>query len=279
MARVNEYRPVPLDQLEIGKGQARQRVTERGIPELADSIAKQGLLQPILIAPTGTDRYEILIGQRRFLAHQQLLDTGRLDKPVIMAAVLDEHVDEAEAKAVSLTENLLREGLSQIDAIDACTFLYKKYGTMKAVAEATGLKDTTVSQYVKYPQLAQGLKVLVDAGDVRLETALRAQRIAARDGGDVDEEAAVELAYEMDGMSGAQQKKLAKGAQDKPGAQPSELIEDAKTGSRIQPINVTLTGAVHSQLQRYATDAGTTQDDAAGTLIESALSAAGYSED
>jgi ParB family chromosome partitioning protein len=278
MARVTEYREIELEKLEIGKGQARQRVSDRGIPELAESIAKQGLLQPILVSPSGDGRYEILIGQRRFLAHQQLLDSGKLDRPVIMAAVLDERVDEAEAKAVSLTENLLREGLSQIDTIDACTYLYKKYGTVKAVAQATGISDGLVGQYVKYPQLIEGLKELVDEGSVKVETALRAQRIAGR-GGEVDAEAAVELAKEMSGMSGAQQKKLASSAEEKPDADASDLIEDAKTGAKIQQIVVTLTATAHGQLQRYASDLGSTQDDAAGTLIETALAAAGYAAD
>lgn len=276
MARVVEYREVPLDQLEIGKGQARQRVSDRGIPDLAESIHKQGLLQPILVAPTGTaGRYEILIGQRRFLAHQHLLDAGRLDKPEIMAAVLDEHIDEAEAKALSLTENLLREGLSQIDSIDACTYLYKKYGSIAAVAQATGIKADIVSQYVKYPQLSDGLKDLVDHHGVKIETALRAQRIAGR-GEDFDEAAAVELAREMSGMSGAQQKKLANTAEEKPDADTSDLIEEAKSGAKITQIVVTLTSGVHGLLQRYASEQGTTQDDAAGTLLEAGLAAAGY---
>lgn len=279
MARVVEYREVPLDQLEIGKGQARQRVSERGIPELAESIAKQGLLQPILIAPVGNqDRFEILIGQRRFLAHMHLLEAGRLDRPEIMAAILDEKIDEAEAKALSLTENLLREGLSQIDSIDACTFLYKKYGTITAVSQATGIASNIVSQYVKYPQLADGLKDLVDNHGVKIETALRAQRIASR-AGELEEESAIELAREMSGMSGAQQKKLADSAESKPDADPSDLIEDAKTGAKIQQIVVTLTASSHSLLQRYANEQGTTQDDAAGTLIETALAAAGYTAD
>jgi ParB family chromosome partitioning protein len=279
MAKVVGYRDILLDQLDIGQSQARLHSINRGIEELAESIAKQGLLQPILVAPTDSpERYEILIGQRRFLAHQLLNDKDRLTSPTIMAAVLDERVEDAEAKAISLTENLLREGLSTLDAIDGCTYLYKIYGSIKAVAEATGIDYNTVSQYVKYPQLVDPLKSLVDSGDVKLGTALRAQKIAQRTGGPVDTEAAVELAKEMSGMSGAQQKKIEEKAVEAPTMEAGELIEDAKTGSKIEQIIVTLTSQTHAELKRYSDEQGTTQDDAAGSFIESGLMQAGYLE-
>lgn len=279
MAKVMEYREIPLDDLDIGQSQVRLHGTNRGVDELAESIAKQGLLQPILVAPTdAANRYEILIGQRRFLAHQLLKDEGRLESPTIMAAVLDERVEEAEAKAISLTENLLREGLSSRDAIDACTYLYNKYGSIKTVAEVTGIKANIVSQFIKYPQLIEPLKGLVDSGDVKLGTALRAQKIAERGGGPVDTDAAVELAREMSGMSGAQQKKIEERAAESPTTDASDLIEDAKTGSKIQQIIVTLTSQTHSELKRYSDEQGTSQDEAAGSLIESGLVQAGYLE-
>ncbi|MHB1776153.1 MAG: ParB/RepB/Spo0J family partition protein [Acidimicrobiales bacterium] len=279
MAKVIEYREIPLDQLDIGQSQVRLHGTNRGIEELAESIAKQGLLQPILVAPTeATDRYEILIGQRRFMAHQVLSEGGRLQAPTIMAAVIDEPVEAAEAKAISLTENLLREGLSASDKIDACTYLYNKYGSIKLVAEVTGIPYNEVSENVKYVQLLEPLKQLVDSGDVKVKTALKAQRIAERGGGAVDTEAAIELAKEMSGMSGAQQKKIQERASEAPTMDASELIEDAKTGSKITQILVTLTSRSHAELQRYSEEQGTTQDEAAGSLIESGLAQAGYLE-
>lgn len=278
MAKVAEYREIPLDQLDIGQSQARLHGTGQRIDELAESIEKQGLLQPILVAPTDVgNRFEILIGQRRFLAHKLLHEQGRLKTPVIMAAVLDQLVDPAEAKAISLTENLLREALSTRDSIEACTYLYKIYGTIQLVAEATGIRASLVSQYIKYPQLIQPLKKLVDSNEVKLATALRAQSVAQRSG-QIDPETAVELAKEMSGMSGAQQKKLEDRAAEAPDLDTTALIEDAKTGSKIQQILVTLTSQTHLELKRYADEQGTTQDEAAGSFIEFGLSQAGYLE-
>ena len=67
MAKIIEYREIPLDELVIGKGQARTQDLAKGIDELAISIKAQGLLQPIVVCPAReSGKLEILTGQRRF---------------------------------------------------------------------------------------------------------------------------------------------------------------------------------------------------------------------
>jgi ParB family chromosome partitioning protein len=104
----------------IGEAQVRLRDVGKEIDELAESISKIGLLEPIVVYEAETPgKFEIVTGQRRFLAHQEL------KKPTIMAAILDGKVDEAEAKVISVTENLVRRDLNSNDLIDTCTYLYK----------------------------------------------------------------------------------------------------------------------------------------------------------
>lgn len=267
---IKEVKNIPLDDLEIGKSQARMREVGKEIDELAASIRKIGLLEPIVVSPQGAGKFEILTGQRRFLAHQRLGETE------ILCAVLDKRVDEVEAKAISLVENLMRRDLNRLDLIDACTWLYKKYGTIKAVSESTGIKPSVVSEYVKYDRLLPELKELVDSAAVPLKSALRAQDAATGRDDDPDPAEAVKLAKEMAGMSDIAAKKLVKDAIQQPDVSTDELIEEAKTGGKITQIIVTLSGATHAQLQKYATDEETTQDDAAAQLIEESLSGKGY---
>ena len=97
MAKIVEIKEIPLKTLIIGKGQVRVRDVGKDIDELADSIKKQGLLQPIVVCESDEPgKYEILTGQRRFLAHKVL----QLEK--ITACILDEKVDEIEAKLISV---------------------------------------------------------------------------------------------------------------------------------------------------------------------------------
>ncbi len=131
MANTNKLVEIPLDDLKVGKGQVRTKGVQEGIDELAESIRVQGLLEPIVVCESEKKgKYEILAGQRRFLACKQLgMKT--------IEAVIRERKDETQAKALSLTENLMRRDITQKEKIDACTELYKKYGTIKAVIEAT----------------------------------------------------------------------------------------------------------------------------------------------
>ena len=117
-ATIKEVRDIPLGDLVIGKGQVRVKDVGKEIDELADSIQIMGLLEPIVVAPADkAGKFEILTGQRRFLAHKQL------KLPTISAAVLSQKVDESTAKAISVTENLVRRDISQKEKIDACTSL------------------------------------------------------------------------------------------------------------------------------------------------------------
>lgn len=272
MARIKEVREIPLDNLDIGKGQVRLRHVGKDIDELADSIRAVGLLEPIVVCESETPgKYEIITGQRRFLAHKEL------QKKTILAAILDERVDQTAAKILSVTENLVRRDLDSKDLIDACTFLYKRYGSIKAVVEETGLPHGKVSQYVKYDQLIPELKELVDKGDINVQTALRAQK-AASVSGEANAEEAVEFAKEMAPMSGAQQSKIVKSREDNPAISSDEVLEDAKKGGKITQIMVTLTSHVHGSLREYASSEDTSMDDAARMLIQDGLSEKGYLE-
>lgn len=265
MASIVEFKEIPLGDLIIALGQVRTKETAREIDELADSIAAVGLLEPILVSPTAIEgQYEIITGQRRFLAHQEL------EKETIWAAVLNEHVDEITAKVLSVTENLVRRDLHSSDLIDVCTYLYRHYGSIKAVCEATGLAQPKVSQYVKYDQLIPKLKDMVDEGQVKLDTALKAQRASQ-----MNADEAVQFALEMEPMSGVQRSAIVKRREREPEVSADEIIEDAKSGGRISQIVVTVTSEVHSALGQYARMQQTNADDAAGMLIREGL----YSND
>ncbi len=272
-AKITAHKDLPLDQLTISKGQVRTSGVSEGIDELAKSIAEVGLLHPIVVCPAEKKgKYEILIGQRRFLAHQML------KRKTIPSAIFNKRVDEITAKIYSLTENLLRKQLNAKDMIDACTFLYRKYGNARAVADETGIPYNAVCEYVKYDRLHPSLQKVVDKGEVPLRTALRAQD-AASTGKKFSSAEAVKLAKEMTPMSGAQQKKIVKEREETPDASADDVIERAKTGGKVTQILVTLGGEAHRALQEYAKDDGTGMDDAARGLIEEGLTSKGFLKD
>ena len=273
MAKISEYREIPLDELVLGKGQARTRDVGRDIEDLAQSIEKQGLLQPIVVCRADQlGKWEILTGQRRFLAHRVL------KRSAITAAILDERVDEAEAKAISITENLIRRALMGADLIDGITFLYNRYGSAKAVHETTGIPYDEVRHYVKYPRLMPVLKKMVDDGEVDIKVALKAQDATDLGSGPPTDEDAVKWAREFKTMSNAQRKKAVDDRRRDPTGTVDAAIEQARTGSRITQMVVTLTGDAHAALRRYAKDQDMNQDEAAAGIIEEVLLTRGFLE-
>ena len=274
MAKIVEYREIPLDDLVIGKGQVRTQQAGREVEDLARSIEAQGLLQPIVVcAAREKGRWEILTGQRRFLAHKHLR------RDVISAAVLDERVDEGQAKAISITENLVRRQLTGKELKDGILYLYNLYGSIQDVVTTTGLPRSKVQDYVKYPRLFPQLKEMVDEGMVDVNAAVKAQDASNDAEGNPDAEVAVQLAREMAPMSGVQRKKVAKERTENPNRSVEEVIERAKTGSKVMQIVATVTQETHVALQRFAKEEGSNQDEAAAILIEEALAGRGLLEE
>lgn len=270
MAKIINIIDIQMDDLVIGKGQVRVRDVGKDIDELAFSIDKIGLLQPIVICPSDEpNKYEILTGQRRFLAHKLL------GKKTIKACVVDEKVSENEAKIISVTENLVRRDPNSKDYIDTCTWLYRKYGSLKAVADELGLREDRVSAFVKFDRLKPELKKMVENEGIDVKVALRAQD-AASVTGEFDPEEAIKLAKELSKMSEVQQSSVVKRRKKEPEGDVDEVIERAKTGEKITQIVVSMSANQHQSLKQYSKEEGCTIDEAARGLIEEGLAGKGY---
>ena len=270
MVHIEDYIDIPLSDLEISRAQVRLNDVDKDIDELVDSISKVGLLEPILVASQGANgKYEIILGQRRVLAHKLL----RLE--TIKAGILSEHIPEIEAKVLSVTENLVRSPLNRRDLIEVCEYLYRRYGSMRDVAAETGLPYQKVSEYVKHMRLIPELKKAVDSEGVDLKAALRAQDALSAQG-EPDSQEAVKLAKEMSRMSGAQQKRIQDQLETHPSTSVDEVVEQAKSGEKVTQIIVTLGAQIHGSLGYYARDEGMSIDEAAAQLIENALLDHGY---
>ncbi|AVH72769.1 ParB/RepB/Spo0J family partition protein [Nostoc sp. 'Lobaria pulmonaria (5183) cyanobiont'] len=260
---------IPLDQIDIGLSQVRTSDIDQGIQELAASIEKIGLLEPIVVSPKAEERYEVVTGQRRFLAHQYL------GHETIRATILAEPVEPEIAKAISLTENMVRQNLSTKDYIDACTELYRKYGSIKKISDTLGLPYYKVSQYVKYEQLIEPLKEKVESG-LKLDVALRAQKAATDSSSkEVNKEAAIIYAEEMQKMSGLQQRQIEKVAIQEPSVPPKEVIQRSRRQQQMN-LRVVVGDKLYDALNQFTQDEEIDQNNAVITLLEAALSERGY---
>ncbi len=275
--KVLEVRQVPLKDLVIGKGQARKTNVSRELTELADSIRKVGQLHPIVICESSAvpGKFEILTGQRRFLACQEI------GKEEIWATILDRQIPEEEARVISFTENIVKTDLAREDMIDVCTYLWKLYGDHKIIAEKTGLPPEKVRDNVKYISLIPELREAVDAGQVEQNTALRTQK-ALEAVGEVEPSTAVTLAKTLQGCIPNIQTKVVK--QVTSGAITSkeeinEYIDAIKSGPTLIKLILGLFPEQDKALTDYAKAERMQREDAAQTLLMESLANKGFLEE
>lgn len=142
----DELRELPLASLHAGKHQPRREFDEDALAELAKSIKAQGVVQPIVVRPSGGSRYEIIAGERRYRAAQL---AGLTAIPAIVR-----NLDERGAMAVALVENIQRADLNPLEESAALHKLIEECGlTHDKCAEAVGRSRTHVSNLLRLMEL------------------------------------------------------------------------------------------------------------------------------
>ncbi len=143
--------------LQPGKYQPRARMDSASLAELADSIRAQGVMQPILVRPLPSGKYEIIAGERRWRAAQM---AGLKQVPVLIRQVPDE-----AALAMALIENIQREDLNPIEEAHGIHRLIEEFGmTHEGAAEAVGRSRSAVSNLLRLRNLPQAVQDMVLAG-------------------------------------------------------------------------------------------------------------------
>jgi ParB family chromosome partitioning protein len=126
-----ELRPLPVDLVDPNPNQPRQGFDEDAMVALADSVRANGVLQPVLVRPTASGRYELIAGERRWRAAKL---AGMEDVP----AVVRPH-DDAASLELALVENMAREDLNPIEEARACAALVEELGlTREEVGRRVG---------------------------------------------------------------------------------------------------------------------------------------------
>jgi ParB family chromosome partitioning protein len=150
-----EYRPITS--LIPGRYQPRRLFSDETIAELADSIRKQGLLQPLVVRELQPGRYEIIAGERRWRACQQV---GLSQVPVLIRQVNDE-----TAIALALVENLQREDLSVLDQARSMQRLLVEFSmSHQQIADILSKSRAAVTNYLRLLNLPTEVQMFLEQG-------------------------------------------------------------------------------------------------------------------
>lgn len=150
-----------INQLVKGRFQSRKVVDDQYLSELTQTIKQFGVIQPIIVRPLDTsNKYEILAGERRWLAAQK----ANLD---IVPAIV-RNVDDPTASAITIIENLQRQDLNPIEEALAIDRLLKEFDLSQAqVAEIVGKSQSAVSRCLGLLELTLVVREHIQEG--RLE--------------------------------------------------------------------------------------------------------------
>jgi ParB family transcriptional regulator, chromosome partitioning protein len=153
-------REVEIARIRPNPNQPRVQFSEDSINELAESIAQRGVLQPILLRPTG-EGYEIIAGERRWRAAQK----ARLH--AIPAIVRD--VDEASTAELALIENIQREDLNAIEEAEGYRQLIQRHGhTQDGVAKIVHKSRSHVANLLRLLDLPELVRQSLVNGDITM---------------------------------------------------------------------------------------------------------------
>jgi len=211
-----------IELVQRGRFQPRRHFDEDKLRELADSIAAQGVVQPVVVRPAAeAGHYELIAGERRWRAAQL---AGLAEIPAVIRAV-----DDQSAMAMGLIENIQRDDLNPLEEAQALHRLLEEFElTHQQIAQAVGKSRTTVTNLMRLLELNPDVKEFVEQGQLEMG---HARALLALEG-DLQSQAAAQVVKK--GLSVRETEALVRrykeqgGAPEKKKAAPPELDPDVR---------------------------------------------------
>ncbi|MBE6643814.1 MAG: ParB/RepB/Spo0J family partition protein [Ruminococcaceae bacterium] len=155
----NQISLIKLSLIDPKSDQPRKNFDKESLEELAESIAQNGLLQPILVREYGSGRYQIIAGERRFRA-SKIAGLGE-----IPAIILDK--DDRMVAEIALIENIQREDLNPIEEAMAYKALSEEYQlTQEELSMKVGKSRSAIANTTRLLDLPEEVLVLVASGEL-----------------------------------------------------------------------------------------------------------------
>src|SRR6516225_1165127 len=152
-------REIPIEEIDRNPFQTRMHMDEGELAELAASITANGVVQPILVRPLASGRFQLIAGERRWRASQK---AGKTTIPAILRQVSDE-----QAMEITIVENLQRADLNAMEQARAFERLSREFHmTQEQMAQRTGKDRATVANFLRLLKLPSGVQTRVEAGEL-----------------------------------------------------------------------------------------------------------------
>lgn len=266
----DQIHEIKLKDIEISPLNVRRSNATKDLDELAASIKKHGLLEPVVLLGSPTDQppFQLIAGQRRFLAHE------RLNRKTIRA-VFAGKLKDREATILSLIENLQSVELNHADIAEAITELYTKCNNdEREVVRETGLSLRKVRDYIKIEaQASPKIKTKLRQSKVSPADVKRALRAAQ---GDLKKaEQLLDLMEEYQ-LTKHQKRRIIEYSESHTSATAKKIIEESRKPRVEQSIIVSLPENVRKALERATKNLSKEPDEIVADVLHDWLSDQGF---
>lgn len=158
-AESGKPREIPIEEIERNPFQTRATIDESELAELAASITANGVVQPILVRPLASGRFQLIAGERRWRASKL---AGKKTVPALLRQVSDE-----QALEITIVENLQRADLNPMEQARAFERLSREFHmTQEQIATRTGKDRVSVSNYMRLLSMPEAVQKLVETGQL-----------------------------------------------------------------------------------------------------------------
>lgn len=155
-------RSLPVKNIAANTYQPRSEFDETALQELTESVLLHGVLQPIMVRPSGGGSYELIAGERRFRAAQA---AGLTQIPAVIREMTDE-----ELLTVALIENIQREDLNAMEAARGYKQLLDQFGLTQAeLSRQIGKSQSTVAYALSLLRLSSEMQDSIASGKLSME--------------------------------------------------------------------------------------------------------------
>ena len=150
---------LPISQVESCSSQPRKSFDEASLAELADSIRRHGIIQPLTVRKLASGYYQIIAGERRWRAARL---AGLSEVPVVVI-----EADDRKAAELAMIENLQREDLNPMEeAMGFHTLIETYHMTQEEAAQSVGKSRSAVANALRLLGLPPAVKAMVERGDL-----------------------------------------------------------------------------------------------------------------
>ena len=137
--------------------QTRRKIREDALNELVDSIKATGVIQPVVLRPAANGRYQLVAGERRWMASKR---AGKTTIPAVVRQISNE-----QAMEITIIENLQREDLNPVEQARAFERLSREFGlTQEQIATRTGKDRASIANFIRLLKLPVSIQESLEAG-------------------------------------------------------------------------------------------------------------------